>query len=489
MPLSNAYVSRRFLVGALTLAVAAGHLVDGLTAAPPPADETAPQVSPTRPTHSTESAQSPPRLRQADAADRDFKLVKKEFLRKARSQRTKDRLTAITLLADFPTIEAAELMQQQLLGDSDTAVREAAIQWLATLRDDTDIADKLLQKLTLVTRKSGLGPRELALLRSLGGTEGPELQMRLVKFLNEFLGTARVDQHLLHDTLDDLADHHADAELLRLLLVFCRTEFFERHFGFRRCVVQALIAIPDPDAVTRLIHLLPHLDGQVQFDVVAHLMATTGQDFGSDAGKWLLWWNQNQTASRKADRNVSRVPGVSRYGQHADYHGIPMGAKRIVFVLDTSLSMQGGKIERAQTELLRAIDQLPPAVAFSIVFFDGTVRVWQRDLVPANEQMKRIAKLMVRDQSLGANTASYDALEAAFALDPEAIYFLSDGEPVGGQINNPAEIVATFAALNRVRRVSIHTIGVDTNLPGTEIFARFMKTLAQANWGIYQAVN
>jgi hypothetical protein len=90
---------------------------------------------------------------------------------------------------------------------------------------------------------------------------------------------------------------------------------------------------------------------------------------------------------------------------------------------------------------------------------------------------------------LGSNTASYDALEAAFQLDPEAIYFLSDGAPMGGKVDDPTQIVSILSSLNRVRRVSIHSIGVDTNLPGAAVFARFMKTLAEANWGVYKAVN
>jgi len=43
--------------------------------------------------------------------------------------------------------------------------------------------------------------------------------------------------------------------------------------------------------------------------------------------------------------------------------------------------------------------------------------------------------------------------------------------------------------MNRVRRVSIHSIGIDTGDPKTDIFGRFMKELAEANWGVYKPVN
>jgi uncharacterized protein YegL len=421
------------------------------------------------------------------AADKAFKTVKKEFQQRAHSRKPADRAGALKLLADFPTGESAELVYVTLLDDSAVEVRKTSIDYLAALRDNREVTDKLVHRMTTATRKDGLDVRALGALLALGGTEDNDLQFRLISYLNEFLGTQRTDQYLLHEMIDEQAQKKSDAEVMRLLMLFTRTDYFDRHYGFRRCVVQGLTEIKDREAITHLINLLPRFKGQVQYDVVSHLMAATGQNFGEDAGKWKLWWLENQGKTIVADK--PKHPPISQYGQFSEYHGIPICAKRVVFVLDTSNSMRGAKIEVAKTELLRAIRELPAEVHFSLVCFDGTVRVWQRELVPANEQMKHIAVNVVLEQSLGANTASYDALEAAFSLNPEAIYFLSDGAPEGGKNDNPNEIVATFSSLNRVRRISIHSIGVDTNLTGAAIFARFMKTLAEANWGIYKAVN
>src|SRR5438477_169454 len=87
------------------------------------------------------------------------------------------------------------------------------------------------------------------------------------------------------------------------------------------------------------------------------------------------------------------------------------------------------------------------------------------------------------DAASRKDTATYDALEAAFDLEPEAIFLLSDGAPQGGKIDNPAEIVASVSTGNRVRRLSIHSIGIDTRDAAVSPFARFMKGLAEANWG------
>ena len=86
------------------------------------------------------------------------------------------------------------------------------------------------------------------------------------------------------------------------------------------------------------------------------------------------------------------------------------------------------------------------------------------------------------------NTASYDALEAAFAYDTEAIYFLSDGAPTSGKILAPLDIIAAITTANKVRRITIYTIGVAPGFPGSPTDA-FLKTLAEENFGQYRRVD
>jgi hypothetical protein len=432
-------------------------------------------------------AKEPARSATSSSSDKAFRLAKKDFQQRVHNKKPAERAASLKLLSDFPTGESAELVYVTLLDDRAEEVRAAAIEFLAALRDRSEVTDKLLLRMTSATRKDGMDVRALGALLALGGTADNDQQFRLIAYLNEFLGKPQTDQHLLHEMIDEQSQKKSDAEVMRLLMLFTRTEFFDRHFGFRRCVVQGLAEIKDREAIIHLINLLPRFKGLVQFDVISHLITATGQNFGDDAGKWKLWWTENQ--GKIGVQEKSKIPPLSEYGKFGEYHGIPICAKRVVFVLDTSLSMRGAKIEVAKTELIRAIQELPQEVRFSVVSFDGSVRIWQRELVAATEQMKHIAVNVVLEQALGSNTASYDALEAAFQLDPEAIYFLSDGAPMGGKVDDPTQIVSILSSLNRVRRVSIHSIGVDTNLPGAAVFARFMKTLAEANWGVYKAVN
>ena len=433
-------------------------------------------------------AKEPARSPVAKAApDRAFAKVKKDFQQKIRTKKPSDRIAALKLLEDFPSGDAAELLYVTLLDDKSDAVRQATVTFLTGWRDRNEVTDKLLSRMTSASTKSGLDVRAVGALQALAGTEDEGLQAAILKYLDEFLAQPQANQFALHEMIDRKAAQGDAAEVLQMVMLFTRARFFEHHFGYRRCLVQGLMEIKDQEALTHLIDLLPNFKGLVQYDVVSHLVAATGQNFGDDAAKWKSWWAQNRGQLQTIDK--SKVPPLGNYGSVGEYYGIPICAKRVVFVLDTSLSMRGARIDAAKTELIRVIKALSQEVFFDVIAFDNTVRVWRPELVPASEQMKQLAVNVVIEQPLKFKTASFDALEAAFGLDPEAIFFLSDGAPFGGKIDAPAEIISTIGKWNRVRRVSIHSIGVGVSEPKAEVYAAFLKGLAETNWGIYKAVN
>ncbi|MEI8022175.1 MAG: hypothetical protein WCH39_28455, partial [Schlesneria sp.] len=151
----------------------------------------------------------------------------------------------------------------------------------------------------------------------------------------------------------------------------------------------------------------------------------------------------------------------------------------------TSMSMRGQPIVVAKQALLKTIESLPEAVKFDIIFFDGATATWQPRLVPANAEAKMEASRIIADRGLKLGTVSSAALNAAFELEPEAIYFVSDGEPTDGQ---PAQIVNFVSQFNRTRRVSIHTIGVVTIRNGGAGLTSFMQPLADQNYGKFRLV-
>jgi len=419
--------------------------------------------------------------------DPAFAKVKKDFQQKIHAKKPADRIAALKLLEDFPTGDAAELLYVTLLDDKSSDVRQAAVALLAAWRDRSEVTDKLLARMNSASRKSGMDIRAVGALQALAGTENEGLQSGLLKYLDEYLGQPQSNQFALHEMIDAQSARGEPAEALRMLMLFTRAQFFNGHFGYRRCLVQGLMEVKDLEALTHLIDLLPKFKGLVQYDVVSHLIAATGQNFGDDAAKWKSWWARNRGQKQVVEK--PKNPSIGNYGNYGEYYGIPICAKRVVFVLDTSLSMKGARIDAAKTELIRAIKALHKEVFFDVIAFDNTVRVWQSELVPASEPMKQLAVNVVIEQPLKFKTASYDALEKAFELDPEAIFFLSDGAPFGGKIDAPAAILATIGEWNRVRRVSIHSIGVGVKEPKAEVYAAFLRDLAEKNWGIYKPVN
>jgi hypothetical protein len=209
---------------------------------------------------------------------------------------------------------------------------------------------------------------------------------------------------------------------------------------------------------------------------------------------------QPQRAQKQQPRNNNQQQRNNNQwnGQQPTYYGMQIRARRIVFVLDTSGSMDGPPITIAKKELLKVISELPEATSFDVVMFDGSITSWQPRLVPATKENKALASAAVRNREVGSDTFSFAALKEAFRLEPEAIYFLSDGEPSDA----PVETILNHIVHGNIeRRVSIHTIGVKPNEATRAVaplaallgvgssgdgLTEFMKPLAEKNYGSFR---
>jgi hypothetical protein len=250
-------------------------------------------------------------------------------------------------------------------------------------------------------------------------------------------------------------------------------------------MVQALIAMRKRPAVDVLVETLVGVEGETRADILTHLIQLNGGERLESIEAWQAWWKAKREKFEFPPDNgavAADAAGVP------NYYGLPLYGSKIVFVLDTSTSMRGGRIEAAQRELIRAVGDLPDGTNFSIVAFNSRVIPWQRKLVPATKDSKTSAAKWIAGQQLGGGTISYDALEMALTYDAESIYFLTDGAPNGGKIVRPAEIVKSIGTANRVRRLTINTIGVGVGAEG-EVFDTFLKTLSRENFGAYRRVD
>jgi uncharacterized protein with von Willebrand factor type A (vWA) domain len=180
------------------------------------------------------------------------------------------------------------------------------------------------------------------------------------------------------------------------------------------------------------------------------------------------------------------VRGAAAEGQAAStYYGLEISARRVLFVLDTSTSMQGPRLEAAKRELTQAIGALPEQTYFSVVVFNSELTAWQQQLVEAKPAMKESATRFVNGQPPRGGTNTLGALTAAFAFNVEALYLLTDGMP---NDSKPVDILARVAELNQGRRLSLYTIGVGVG-PAGALFDQFLSQLATTNWGLYVRVD
>ena len=142
--------------------------------------------------------------------------------------------------------------------------------------------------------------------------------------------------------------------------------------------------------------------------------------------------------------------------------------KDVAFVLDTSGSMAGKKLEQAKKALQFCVENLNDEDRFEIIRFSTEVEPLFDKLVEANRANRDKANDFVkRLKPIGA-TAIDDALKKALSLQSErngrpfVVVFLTDGQPTVG-VTNPEEIVAHVKKRSEGTRIFSFGIGTDVN--------------------------
>jgi Ca-activated chloride channel family protein len=158
-------------------------------------------------------------------------------------------------------------------------------------------------------------------------------------------------------------------------------------------------------------------------------------------------------------------------------------AKDIVFVLDTSGSMQeGNKIEQARSALAFGVKGLRNEDRFNIISFAGEERLMETGLIQANaEGRKRGVEFAERLRATGGTNIN-DALRAALkqfedkSERPKLLVFMTDGLPTVGE-TNVARIMDNVRK-SRVTGLRLFTFGV-----GYDVNTELLDKLATENSG------
>ncbi len=436
----------------------------------------------------------------ADPPVADFAAAKRDAQSAVKSSQPAKRQGAFEPLVAFPTAESVDTIIRLGLKSKDEPTRSAARRALAVLAGASMTTDEEPSAPTIDPEAAADVRRHLhdLLDRELKGKAPPGLVaigLAAALLASEDPGAPES----LFSTLDSgnvakgaplcwgiataaASDGDIGVSVLRAL---SKLQFFAADFSFRRGVVRGLINLHAPASVVALVDLLDTLPGEVRADVAGYLAAISGKNHGVDADAWRAWWESEGGDFEFPPRApFYPAPTVAPGDAGNAYYEIPVYADRIVFVIDTSSSMEGERMETAKRELVSAIHTLDPLVAFTVISFSDAARAWQPQLVAAGDDAKRSAAAYVSALTAAGKTASFDALDAAFRYDAEAIFFLSDGEPTAGRMVNPAQIIRFVAEANKNRRLSLHTIGI---MPDNGL-AQFLQVLATANNGAYRHV-
>jgi Ca-activated chloride channel family protein len=178
--------------------------------------------------------------------------------------------------------------------------------------------------------------------------------------------------------------------------------------------------------------------------------------------------------------------------------------KNLVFVLDSSGSMSGKKMQQTKEAARSIINHLDEKDHFSIIDFDDGVSLFSDGLVPANAENKEKALKFTSAVEDSGGTNINEALLKALGLMPKGerpnyILFLTDGLPTVG-ITNIGEILKNMSAANTARsRLFVFGVGSDVNTElldklstenrGTSVYVGENEDLEVAVSGYYEKIS
>jgi Ca-activated chloride channel homolog len=144
-------------------------------------------------------------------------------------------------------------------------------------------------------------------------------------------------------------------------------------------------------------------------------------------------------------------------------------AKDVVFVLDTSGSMSGKKLEQAKKALIFCINNLNDEDQFEIIRFSTETEALFGKITPVSKSSREKAENFVNDLRTIGGTAINDALRTALETAdektgrPNLIVFLTDGLPTVGDTSVEGILKTVKTKSKKLTRIFAFGVGTNVN--------------------------
>lgn len=157
-------------------------------------------------------------------------------------------------------------------------------------------------------------------------------------------------------------------------------------------------------------------------------------------------------------------------------------SKEIVFVLDSSGSMQGEKFEQAKSALGFCLRSLEQGDFFNLLIFASTVRVFSEKAIPNDQKSIEQATAFLDESRAMGGTNISGALAAGLSsfrsMDlPSYLVFITDGEPTVG-LTDPDDILKSVKKKD-LQKIRIFALGI-----GASLNASLLDRLGGENGGL-----
>ncbi|MCX8156429.1 MAG: VIT and VWA domain-containing protein [Verrucomicrobiae bacterium] len=159
--------------------------------------------------------------------------------------------------------------------------------------------------------------------------------------------------------------------------------------------------------------------------------------------------------------------------------------KDILFVVDTSGSMSGAKMEQAKKALRYCVENLNEEDRFEVIRFSTETEPLFKELMTANRENRKRALEFINGLRAAGGTAIHDALLEALRKKPAGeqrpflVIFLTDGQPTVGETDADAILKSALKAREGVTRVFCFGIGTDVNTHLLDLLAENTRAASQ----------